>query len=100
MSRALPAAEKRGAEGGGAFNPRIKPLESSGPIDTEGAGAFRPLNPAASDNGPSGPEVCSSAFSLEIEPFSAACLAHEEWFPLVKVLKQGFVRVEKPGLTA
>jgi len=46
--RALQAAEKPGPEGGGGFNPRIKPQKQSGP---------------------SGPEGCFSAFSLEIIPY-------------------------------
>jgi hypothetical protein len=46
--RPLQAAEKPGPEGGGGFNPRIKPAESIGP---------------------SGPEVRFSDFSFGIRPF-------------------------------
>jgi hypothetical protein len=55
-TRALQAAEKLNAEGGGGFNPRIKPTESMLALATEG---------------------CFSLISPEISSFSAACLAPE-----------------------
>ena len=54
---ALQAAEKLKTEGGGGFNPRIKTVESTLALATDGY---------------------FSAFSLDLRPFSAACLAPEE----------------------
>jgi len=63
ISWALQAAEKLDPEGGGGFNPRIKPT-----------GSMRAL----------APEGRFSTISHEIPSFSAASLAPEGWFGCIQ----------------
>jgi hypothetical protein len=81
------AAEKLGPEGGGGFNPCIRPIESSGPLQA----AEKPLRGSKKCQGTTSvvpqmqqnkeralaPEGCFLEFRHGIRPFSAACETRE-----------------------
>jgi xanthine/CO dehydrogenase XdhC/CoxF family maturation factor len=81
MSRTLQAAEELSPEGGGGFNPRINPPESTSALAAEGrlspSPTTTPSHSAASlaPEGSSQPDILSISAQLDIHPGDAAVLA-------------------------